>query len=78
MTRDFYKFASFGPFTPRAVAMMGGGLVQIVTGRFLCLMWHAIVTIMLFVGKDPGIQIEVDPGLSADQRRQQFADIDTW
>jgi len=59
-------------------AVMGGGLVQIVTGRFVFLVWHAVVTIVLFFGKIPGIQIEVDQRLSADERRQQFEDIDTW
>lgn len=57
---------------------MGGGPMQIATGRFVVLLLHAIITIALFFGKNPLIQTEVPAGLSADQRSQQFEDIDTW
>lgn len=57
---------------------MVDGLMKLVTGRFIALVWHGIATILLIFGKTPLIQIEVDPSLSADLRGQQFDSIDTW
>ena len=57
---------------------MVDGLVRLVIGRFVTLISHAIVTIVLVYGKTPLIQIELDPSLTMDLRDEQFDGIDTW
>eukprot|EP00903_Cladosiphon_okamuranus_P012521 g11724.t1 len=57
---------------------MVDGLMQLVAGRFLALVWHGIATVVLILGKTPLIQIEVDPGATVDLRIEQFEYIDTW
>lgn len=54
------------------------GLIQLVAGRFVALVWHGIATIVLILGKTPLIQTELDPTLTADLRDEQFEHIDTW
>lgn len=57
---------------------MVDGLIQLVAGRFMALVWHGIATIALICGKTPLIQIELDPSLTGDLRNEQFEFIDTW
>ncbi len=56
--------------------------MQIVIGRFAFLTWHAIDRDYRAFPREESflgwIQLELDAGLSADQRTQQFEDIDTW
>lgn len=57
---------------------MADGMIPVVTGRFVALVWHGIATIALIFGKTPLIQIEVDPAATIDLRIQRFEYIDTW
>lgn len=57
---------------------MVDGLLQLVTSRFLVLLLHAVATILLFYGKTPLVQIELDPDQGEDDRKEQYEYIDTW
>lgn len=57
---------------------MVDGLVQLVTGRFLALLLHAVATMLLFYGKMPLVQIVLDPTQAEDDRKEQYEHIDKW
>ncbi|CAM9474679.1 unnamed protein product [Pylaiella littoralis] len=57
---------------------MVDGLVQLITGRFLVLLLHAVTTMLLFYGKTPLVWIELDPNQADDDRKEQYEYIDRW
>lgn len=57
---------------------MVGGVVELITARFLVLVLHLVSTCTLFYCKIPLIQIEIDPDKSDIERQEQYDHIDAW
>ncbi|CAN0129562.1 unnamed protein product [Laminaria digitata] len=57
---------------------MTGGVVELITARFLALVLHLVATCTVFYCKVPLIQIEVDPDRSDAERKGQYEHIDAW
>ncbi|CAM9553588.1 unnamed protein product [Ectocarpus sp. 6 AP-2014] len=54
--------------------MQADGLVKLVSGRFLALTSHVVATVLLFFGKTPLVQIDLD----TPQTMDQYEYTDTW
>lgn len=57
---------------------MTGGVVELITARFLMLVLHLVATWTFFYCKVPLIQIEIDPEKSDAERQEQYEHIDAW